>query len=146
MSNRKISRIVSALLLVAMLAGIMPVGMIEKSFAAEDEFVEVKEVAAGYYHTIFLKNDGTVWATGWNEYGQLGLGDDTDRNTPTKVNIDSVKEVVAGDKHTIFLKNDKTVWATGWNHDGQLGLGDKTNRNTPTKVDKIGRASCRERV
>ena len=33
----------------------------------------VKAVAAGGYHNILLKQDGGVWATGWNRYGQLGL-------------------------------------------------------------------------
>ena len=36
-------------------------------------------------NTPFLRNDGTVWATGYNDYGILGVGDNTNRNNPTQV-------------------------------------------------------------
>ncbi|MBU4481693.1 hypothetical protein KKH59_05315, partial [Patescibacteria group bacterium] len=36
-----------------------------------------------------IKTDGTLWAWGWNEYGQLGLGDTTDRTVPTQVGTDA---------------------------------------------------------
>jgi len=40
-------------------------------------------VAAGFRHTLALKSDGTLWAWGFNLFGQLGLsGDTTDRQTP----------------------------------------------------------------
>jgi len=40
---------------------------------------------SGGYHTMILAEDGTVFACGWNNKGQLGLGDTTDRNTFTAV-------------------------------------------------------------
>nr|WP_148282310.1 RCC1 domain-containing protein [Corallococcus coralloides] len=33
----------------------------------------------------FLRQDGTVWAWGWNDYGQLGDGTTTDRLTPVQL-------------------------------------------------------------
>ncbi len=42
---------------------------------------DVKAMAAGGDHSLVLKNDGTVLATGWNAYGQLGDGSNTDKNT-----------------------------------------------------------------
>ncbi|HHY0050379.1 TPA: RCC1 domain-containing protein, partial [Clostridioides difficile] len=77
----------------------------------------------------------SVWACGYNNYGQLGLGDTTSRNVFTKVNIDNVKDVICGGSHTFIIKNDGSVWACGYNNYGQLGLGDTTNRNTFTKVN-----------
>jgi alpha-tubulin suppressor-like RCC1 family protein len=38
-------------------------------------------VDAGYQHSLFLKNDGTVWAAGRNDYGRLGDGTSIQRNT-----------------------------------------------------------------
>ena len=34
----------------------------------------VKEVAAGEHFTYIIKEDGTVWSTGYNDYGNLGMG------------------------------------------------------------------------
>jgi len=45
----------------------------------------VKEIVAGYYHTITLMNDETVKAWGDNLYGQLGLGNTTNKYSPTIV-------------------------------------------------------------
>ena len=35
---------------------------------------DVKSIAAGWYHSLVLKNNGDVWVTGYNDYGQLGDG------------------------------------------------------------------------
>ena len=97
---------------------------------------DVKQIVTGY-RTYILKNDGSVWACGWNDRGQLGLGDTTSRNTFTKVttNINNdVKEVSCGTEFTFILKNDGSVWACGLNDNGELGLNDTTNRNTFTQV------------
>ena len=37
------------------------------------------------YHSLILKNDGTLWGCGWNGHGQLGLGNTTDRTTFTQI-------------------------------------------------------------
>ena len=42
-------------------------------------------IAAGLYHSLALKQDGTVWAWGDNDYGQLGDGTTEDRSTPVQV-------------------------------------------------------------
>ena len=45
----------------------------------------VKEIYCGNGYTFILKNDGTLWSTGYNDYGRLGLGDTTSRTTFTEV-------------------------------------------------------------
>ena len=42
-------------------------------------------MAAGYGHSLAVKSDGTLWAWGLNDYGQLGKGDNVNRNVPTQV-------------------------------------------------------------
>lgn len=45
----------------------------------------VIKIAGGGWHSLALKSDGSVWATGHNYYGQLGTGDNNDRNQWTRV-------------------------------------------------------------
>ena len=42
-------------------------------------------IAAGGAHSLALTDTGTLYAWGWNEYGQLGTGDQEDRSTPTRL-------------------------------------------------------------
>ena len=87
--------------------------------------------------TLILKNDGTLWACGQNNYGQLGLGDKTDRNTFTQIitNVNDIKSVRYGSGHTFILKKDSTLWGCGTNANGQLGLEDTTDKTTFTIID-----------
>ncbi|MDY3777870.1 MAG: hypothetical protein SOZ53_03315, partial [Candidatus Onthovivens sp.] len=66
-------------------------------------------------HSLILKNDGTLWSTGYNSNGQLGLGDTAHRYTFTQVttNTDNIKEIYCGEHHTLMLKNDGTLWSCG---------------------------------
>jgi alpha-tubulin suppressor-like RCC1 family protein len=45
----------------------------------------VAAVSAGYDHTMILKTDGSLWATGSNQYGRLGLGTMLETSTPVEV-------------------------------------------------------------
>ena len=73
-----------------------------------------------------LKEDGSVWATGWNNNGQLGDGSTTDRINYAKMIWSGVKAIAAGSQHSMMLKKDGSVWATGHNAYGQLGDGTTT--------------------
>ena len=85
--------------------------------------------------SFIIKNDGTVWGSGRNKYGQLGLGNTTNKNVFTQVpDMNNAIKVVAGMDHVMILKEDGTVCASGHNGYGQLGLGDTENKNTFTQV------------
>lgn len=90
-------------------------------------------------HTFIEKSDGTVWCVGSNWSGQLGLGDNNDRNDwvqlPTEFN--NPRKIVCGDDITFIEKSDGTVWSCGSNKSGQLGLGDTVNRDIFTLVPGI---------
>lgn len=80
-------------------------------------------ITAGYYESFALKWDGTVWAWGQNQQGQLGNGS-TWRPSPFQLSfLSNVTAIAAGYTHTVALKPDGTVWAWGWNTFGQLGDG-----------------------
>lgn len=90
---------------------------------------------SAYSHVLALNDDGTVWAWGNNQYGQLGIGImGEDMSTPQKVLIDNVTAVSAGFLHSLALKNDGTVWAWGHGEYGELGDGGNGSRSSPVQV------------
>ena len=93
----------------------------------------VASVAAGADHTMYVKTDGTLWATGSNAQGQLGDGGNLTSNTPVQV-ATGVASVAAGRVHTMYVKTDGTLWAMGDNRYGQLGDGTTTNRSSAVRV------------
>jgi hypothetical protein len=92
-------------------------------------------VAAGSFHTMLLKTDGTLWAWGDNSSGQLGDGTTTNKSSPTQVGtVTNWSTISAGDSHTVAIKTDGTLWAWGDNSRGQLGDGTTTNRLSPVQL------------
>jgi alpha-tubulin suppressor-like RCC1 family protein len=102
----------------------------------------ISAISASWSHSIFLTNNGKVYACGRNDLGHLGLGDSTNRSTPTQIttNIGSltISDISCGVSHSMFLTNDGKVYVCGGNSYGQLGLGDTTNRSSPTLITNIG--------
>ena len=98
------------------------------------------EIFSNYYSTYIHKNKN-IYASGYNNFEQLGLGDEDKRNTFTAVkplpDNKVAKQVIVGFHHTMILAEDGTVFACGDNEDGQLGLGDYVNQNTFTAVPPL---------
>jgi hypothetical protein len=100
----------------------------------------VKALSAGFGHTVALREDGTVWAWGYNYYGQLGDGTGIDKNYAVQVSTDSSTiltgaiAVEAGNDHTMALKEGGTVWAWGRNGNGQVGDGTAMDRYYAVQV------------
>jgi alpha-tubulin suppressor-like RCC1 family protein/fibronectin type 3 domain-containing protein len=78
---------------------------------------------------------GTVWAGGFNKFGQLGHGSTSHKFT--LVMVKELKEVInlaASVEHTLALKSDGTLLSWGRNNRGQLGDGTMVDRHSPVKV------------
>ena len=87
-------------------------------------------MAAGANHSLVVKEDGSVWATGRNNNGRLGDGSLTDRNTFKRVIDGGAVAVAGGGYHSIVLMADGKVMTTGRNEEGQLGDGSNTDRTS----------------
>ena len=84
----------------------------------------------GTHHSLVLKKDGTIWAFGANDQGQLGNGTTTNSSTPVQVSgITNGAMISAGGAHSLALLSDGKVQAWGWNLYGQVGDGTTENRN-----------------
>lgn len=92
-------------------------------------------------HSVAIKADGTLWAWGHNDYGQLGLGDTISRNVPEQVGGESDwSGVSVGDSHTLAIKASGTLWSWGWNRFGQLGIGGMRDTDVHSTPVQIGTA------
>jgi alpha-tubulin suppressor-like RCC1 family protein len=104
----------------------------------------VVAVAAGDSYSLALCSDGTLAAWGYNNYGQLGIGNTTNSNLPVAVNTTgalagkTVIAVAAGDSHVLALCSDGTLGAWGYNGNGQLGNGNTSQSNVPVAVSTSG--------
>ncbi|MEN6349224.1 MAG: immunoglobulin-like domain-containing protein [Syntrophomonas sp.] len=103
--------------------------------SGEENQIQITPLAAGYFQSMAVKNDGSVWAWGLNDTGQLGDGTTTNQFIPVQVhNLQDIKAVSAGDYHSAALTGTGTVWVWGDNGSGQLGDGSETDHNTPVQV------------
>src|ERR1035441_1849035 len=92
------------------------------SSALSQAAAAVPFVAAGANHSLFLKSDGTMWAWGSNQYGQLGDGTTTNRSSPVQVSgLTGVVMIAAGGFQSLAVKSDGTVWAWGSINAGVVG-------------------------
>ena len=100
----------------------------------------VKAVAVSGDHSLFVTNDGSLYATGNNKYGQLGVGDTTDRLRPVKVDTGGlrVKAVAVGGEqssaYSLYITDDGGLYAMGANTSGQLGDGTNIWRDMPVRT------------
>jgi alpha-tubulin suppressor-like RCC1 family protein len=93
------------------------------------------QVACGYAHTLAIKNDGTLWAWGYNGYGQVGDNTTVNKSSPVQVGaLTNWSKVSGASDHTLAVKSDGTLWVFGRNANGELGLNDTVARSSPVQI------------
>ncbi|XP_068168691.1 probable E3 ubiquitin-protein ligase HERC3 isoform X4 [Antennarius striatus] len=106
------------------------------------------QISAGGEQSFALSVSGGVFGWGRNDCGQLGLGDRTDRHTPTSIHCLNKKKTVdvsCGNDHTVILTKNGAVFTFGSGKYGQLGHNSFRDEVRPrlvaelwgTKVTKI---------
>jgi alpha-tubulin suppressor-like RCC1 family protein len=95
-----------------------------------------KSVACGGFHTVAIKEDGTLWSWGNNYNGQLGTNDTNYYSSPVQeiTNGTTWKSVTCGYAFTAAIKNDGTLWMWGFNYAGQLGDDSTDRRSSPVQT------------
>lgn len=88
-------------------------------------FSDWKQVALGNGTVVAVRQNGTVWAWGFNQYGQVGDLSMTNRRTPGQVGGDSDWLSVGSTSQSSYaIKSDGTLWGWGMNTSaGQFGDG-----------------------
>lgn len=109
-------------------------------------FTGASSISMGLDHMLIVKNDGTVWATGYNANGQLGNGTVTASTYPVQVKLTSttyltdVVSVDAGGGYSTAMTNDGVIYTWGSNSVGQTGgttTANKTYASTATNIPNL---------
>jgi alpha-tubulin suppressor-like RCC1 family protein len=88
--------------------------------------------------TFAIKTDGTLWAWGSNNYGQIGDNTSTNRSSPVQIGTLTTWATVSnGGYSALAVKNDGTLWAWGYNGSGQLGDGTITSKSSPVQIGTL---------
>jgi len=111
----------------------------------ESDGRRVVQVSTGTMHVLALRDDGSLWAWGRNNVGQLGLGNTTDQTTPQRVtggagtwsSISAAGCPDARSSYSFAIDTDGNLWAWGRGENGQLGMGTvgtTSNQTTPRQI------------
>ncbi|WP_328591784.1 hypothetical protein [Candidatus Frankia alpina] len=95
-------------------------------------------IASGGATAYALREDGTVWAWGDNDEGQLGNGTTASSPLPVRIiGLSGVRAIAGGQEAGYALRRDGTIWAWGANDEGQLGNGTIVSSTVPVAVRNL---------
>jgi len=123
-----------------------------RNFDNSDVIEGIVDIWGGGNHIFFaLDSSGNLWGWGYNQAGELALGNTTITRLPALVKasavvyLTDVVEVASGydylnanKGHSVFRKSDGSVWCVGDNSHGQCGDNTIVNRAYPVRVLGVG--------
>ena len=96
----------------------------------------IKQIACGEKHSVFLTVSGDVWVCGENEEGVLGMENLTKIYTPVKnPYLSDIVSISCGSNHTVAMNSEHQLFSFGVNNKGQLCSSDDENRNYPEEIE-----------
>eukprot|EP01084_Bolivina_argentea_P215268 365464_1 len=100
-------------------------------------------VSVGGNHSLFLSDNGNVFAVGKNNVGQCGIGsfsdevmDITEVPLLKQKNI-KIKCIASGRYHNLLLDTNDKCMSFGYNGEGQSGNNTETNSHTPQIIETL---------
>ena len=83
---------------------------------------DIHQFSCGYFHSLFLDNDGNVYSTGYNAYGSLGLSNNISHFSLNQIlNIPPIMHITAIGYSSYLLDFEGEIWSFGNSIYGQLG-------------------------
>lgn len=99
-----------------------------------------KTISIGRSHQLALKEDGTLWSWGRNDFGQLGLGYKSNTLVTDPIKIGKQykwKYICAGNEISFAITDNDKLYAWGRNDFGNLGFGDTIDRYLPEQIGNL---------
>ncbi len=107
----------------------------DKETPTELNVTNIVQISTSKYHTLYLDNKGQVYVSGYNDKGQLGIGDmEWEGGEQLNPYLNNIISISVGYAHSLVLDSSGQVYSFGSNEYGQLGLGDNIDRNIPTLI------------
>ena len=94
------------------------------------------KIRAGVHSAIVIMDDGTAYAWGYNNYGNLGTNG-ANNTLPNKIiGVNNAFDAEVGTYSTAILNRDSTVFTVGYNGYGERGVGNTSNSSLVQKMQK----------
>src|SRR6185436_17616946 len=104
----------------------------------------VRQIDAGGLHSCAIGENDQLWCWGYNDSGQIGVGDLVDRSTPVRPGCEPTQSgscfqdwqvVSLGSFHSCGVRKNGSLWCWGGNGNAQVGIGSAgTNERAPLRV------------
>ena len=96
------------------------------------------DMCGTYASAMALKTDGSLWAWGYNAFGQLGQNNATEYSSPRQI-PGTWDNIASGSYSNYGVKTDGTLWGWGCGQRGELGLNSNLSpayqgRSSPVQI------------